>query len=93
MGKLLVIVGQYLLSSFVARILAGAGLAILSATTLTTLINSYFIGFNSVIGNFPTTILGLAHVSGLDTALSIVISAMLAKVAIRSFSSSIIKNN
>jgi hypothetical protein len=93
MAKLLVIIGQYLLSSMIARLLTGAGLAILSATALTTLINTYFNGFNSVIGSFPPVVLGLAHISGLDTALSIIISAIIAKIAIRSISSSIIKNS
>lgn len=60
------------------QVLTGAGLTLgTSAITLTSL-NSMITFFKSNIGQIPATILGLAHIAGLDVAISIILGAIVA---------------
>lgn len=92
MGNFLYNIGLSLLDIGIKRLFLGAGLGLVSYTTLKTifdtLINNALQSMNSGL-DLALSFLGL---SGVDTALSIVISAMLIRVTILSAQLHIIKN-
>lgn len=92
MGKLLYIVGTFLLSGSIKQMLLGAGIGLASASFILTITNRYIdsaIANMQGIGGAAIQIMGL---SGLDVALSIVIGAVIARATINAMRVSITKS-
>lgn len=78
MGKLLVSVLSWAMGSFFARILTGAGFAILGSITFSNFINYFVDKLIAQLSDIPFVgLLGLAQV---DKAISIMIAAVLIRV-------------
>ncbi|MCT9382464.1 DUF2523 family protein (plasmid) [Acinetobacter baumannii] len=91
MGNLFKLVGEILASGFLRRLLAGAGISLVTSTIILTVINFLLDRFMSdffVVGNLA----GLVGVSGLDKGVSIVFSALIARAIISSSSLALTKN-
>ncbi|EXB06633.1 DUF2523 family protein [Acinetobacter baumannii] len=91
MGNLFKFIGEILASGFLRRLLAGAGIQLVSSTIVLTVINyllDRFIADFFAVGNLA----GLVGVSGLDKCVSIIFSAFIARAIISSSSLSLTKN-
>lgn len=86
MGKLIATILTIFLSSFVRKILVGAGISIVSATFYNTLITYLLDKVVSNLNSGSSTILNLLMLSGLDTCLSIIFGALTARAVIVSSS-------
>lgn len=90
MGKLLKLLLDGFASSFLKRLLAGAGISLISGTVIlgviSYLVNRFMTDF-MIVGNIS----GLVGISGLDQCISIVISAFIARAMITSTSLSLSK--
>lgn len=82
MGDLLFKVGDYLLSNSIKRALTGAGLGIASAQVLDAFVSSTLDTAVATMQGGSATALAFISISGVDTALSIVASAIIARVTI-----------
>ena len=82
MGDLLYKVGDYLLANSIKRALTGAGLAFASYQVLDTVVSSMIDKAVANIQSASTIALSFMAISGIDTALSIVASAMIARLTI-----------
>lgn len=82
MGKLLSGLFAWAMSGFVARVLAGAGLAILGSVTLGVFVNYFINKALSIMGNIP--MIGLLGVAGVDTAISTMIAGAMIKLYLSS---------
>ncbi|MFW1646205.1 DUF2523 family protein [Acinetobacter guillouiae] len=74
MGKLLVLIGGWLLDNFIRRILAGAGLAVVSYLGVLALVRT---AFDSIINNLystPGVLLSMMGMLGIDHVLGSFIS-------------------
>lgn len=88
MADLLLLTLNQWLSTALGRLLAGAGLTLAVASGITALFDSML---ESVIVNFeniPATVAALVNISGVDIALSLIVSALISRqglIAIRVF--------
>ncbi|MER2010372.1 MAG: DUF2523 family protein [Psychrobacillus sp.] len=88
MADLLLLTLNQWLSTALGRLLAGAGLTLAVASGITALFDSML---ESVIVNFeniPATVAALVNISGVDIALSLIVSALISRqglMAIRVF--------
>lgn len=71
-------------SGFIKKALTGAGMTVLSNTVLLTLFNVFLDQFRDHLGNINSPVLALLHMSGVDLALSIVLSAIATRMALDS---------
>lgn len=87
MQAMLVGVFGWLASNFLGRLLAGAGLALAGAYTFGKFID-YFI--NKALGSLSSIpMVGLIGVAGIDTAISILLSAVMIKLYLYQLSATI----
>lgn len=88
MADLLLLTLNQWLSTALGRLLAGAGLTLAVASGIVALFDSML---DSVIANFdnvPATVAALVNISGVDIALSLIVSALISRqglMAIRVF--------
>jgi hypothetical protein len=83
MGKLLYLVGTFLLSGAIRQMLVGAGIGLVTSQFILTITNQYISkSFNSFSG--VGVAMGMMGLSGLDVALSIIIGAVVARATINS---------
>ena len=91
MGNLFKFIGEILASGFLRRLLAGAGISLVSSTIVLTgvnyLLDRFMSGFFAV-GNLA----GLVGVAGLDQCVSIIFSSFIARAIIASSSLGFSKN-
>lgn len=74
MGRLLVLVGGWLLDNFIRRILAGAGLAIVSYLGVLALVRAAFDNMINNLSSMPGVLLSMMGMSGIDHVLGSFIS-------------------
>ncbi|ELA08289.1 hypothetical protein MOMA_06996 [Moraxella macacae 0408225] len=87
MGKLLTTIGTWLISNFIGRALAGAGLAIAGSYTFGLFIDYFINKALSMLNNIPMA--GLIGVAGIDKAISILLTAVMIKVYLATVSQGI----
>jgi hypothetical protein len=80
MGKFLVTVLTYILSSALSKILAGAGIGIASYTGMSILLSTYIFDVTNKISTLGIAS-DLGHIAGVDTALSIVFGAIATRLS------------
>lgn len=84
MGKVLMLVFGFVLESAIKRLLFGAGLGLASMITIQTYFDQKLQQAMNQTGAFDNWILGLLAIAKMDTCLSIIVSAVIARVAIAS---------
>lgn len=92
MGKLLFMVGSYLLSSAFKTILLGAGIGLATQGFILVLINKYVDKSVFLFSGVGSDLMGLVGLSGLDVALSVIIGAIIARATIASLKIGISKS-
>jgi hypothetical protein len=91
-GNFLFNIGQSLLSIGIKKALLGAGLGLASYAGLSTMIDSMINNATAQIQSGDAIALAMLGISGMDTALSMVLSAVLVRATIFSASLSLVKN-
>lgn len=84
MFDMLLLTLNYWLSTALGRLLAGAGLTLAVATGIITLFDSML---DKVISNFngiPSTVASFVNIAGVDVALSLIVSALIARQGLMS---------
>lgn len=84
MFDMLLLTLNYWLSTALGRLLAGAGLALAVASGIVTLFDSML---EKVISNFngvPSTVASIVNIAGVDVALSLIVSALIARQGLMS---------
>lgn len=87
MGKLLTAIGTWLMSNFIGRALAGAGLAIAGSYTFGLFIDYFINKALAMLNNI--SMVGLIGVAGIDKAISILLTAVMIKVYLATVSQGI----
>lgn len=82
MPQLLILIGGYLASDLLRKVLLSAGLGLASGAFFTILINLYIDKAVNSLGQIPASILGLLGLFGFDKALSIIIGALVMRASI-----------
>lgn len=82
MPRLLFMLGSWLLSNFAKKVLLGAGVAIVSSAIIQSILTAFINKAINASNSIDQTYLGLLSISGLDTAISIVIGALIARATI-----------
>ena len=77
MFDMLLLTLNYWLSTALGRLLAGAGLTLAVATGIITLFESNFNGI-------PSTVASFVNIAGVDVALSLIVSALIARQGLMS---------
>lgn len=84
MGELILQTGNFLLAGAIRRMLTGAGLTLATAGVTNTILNSLISDLREEMGNMPELALALIDLSGVDVAISLMLSAVLTRNAISS---------
>lgn len=84
MGDLFYVTCNYLLSGAIRQMLTGAGLALATAGVSVTFINSMIARVSATLSGLPELAISLLDLSGCDVALSLMLGAVVARVAINS---------
>lgn len=74
MGKILAIIGEWLLRNGVKKVLAGAGLGVFSYLAVMVAIRAAFDALLSEVNSVPRDVLELMGLSGIDSVISAVVS-------------------
>lgn len=74
MGKILAIIGEWLLRNGVKKVLAGAGLGVFSYLAVIVAIRAAFDSLISEVNSVPRDVLELMGLSGIDTVISAFVS-------------------
>ena len=82
MPRILILIAGFILESAVKKLLLGAGLALVSMTTIQIFFDRKLQQAQSQTGNMDNWILGLIALAKLDVCLSIIVGAVMARVAI-----------
>ncbi|MFC3903270.1 Protein of unknown function [Acinetobacter marinus] len=82
MPRLLFMLGSWLLSNFAKKVLLGAGVAIVSSAIIQSILTAFINKAINASNSVDPTYLGLLSISGVDTAISIVIGALIARATI-----------
>lgn len=88
---LLLLVGGFLASDLLRRVLLSAGLGLATAAFFTTILNIYIDRVINNLGGMPASVLGLLGLFGFDKALSIIIGALVMRASINAMSISVRK--
>lgn len=91
MGKLLYLVGTFLLSGSIKQMLLGAGIGLVTAQFILSITNQYIDAALSNMYGVGGDVVRIMGISGLDVALSIVIGAVVARATINSLKLSFTK--
>lgn len=92
MPRLLIMIAGFILESAIKKLLLGAGLALVSMTVIQTMFDRALQKAVSQTGSMDNWILGLIAIAKLDLCTSIIIGAVIARVAISSASISFRKS-
>lgn len=84
MGELILQTGNFLLAGAIRRMLTGAGLTLATASVTNTVLNSLIDDLKEEMGKMPELALALIDLSGVDVAMSLMLSAVLTRNAISS---------
>lgn len=84
MGELILQTGNFLLAGAIRRMLTGAGLTLATASVTNTILNSLIDDLKEEMGKMPELALALIDLSGVDVAMSLMLSAVLTRNAISS---------
>ena len=82
MPAFLFTLSSWILTNFAAKVLLGAGVAIVSSAIVNTIITTYINKAINAASSVDPTYIGLLAISGLDQAISIVIGALVARATI-----------
>lgn len=80
MGNLLAKILDSFAKGFLGKMLAGAGLTLASTAVMTTLVNQYISTLKNQTAGISVDMLAILHLSGLDFALSVILSAIVARM-------------
>ena len=92
MPRVLILIAGWLLESAIKKLLLGAGLAVVSMAVIQTYFDRYLQKAINQTGSMDNWILGLIALAKLDVCMSIIIGAVVARVAISSASLSLRKS-
>lgn len=81
MGKLIQVILSGFAGSFLKKLLVSAGLGIATGAIVLTVIN-YYIGKIQQQAGFIGDMAGIAHLGGLDTAISIIVGAVVVRATL-----------
>ena len=84
MARILLLVFGFVLESAIKRLLVGAGLGLVSMITIQTYFDQKLQQAINQTGAFDNWVLGLLAIAKMDTCLSIIVAAVIARVAISS---------
>ena len=73
---------SWLLSNFAKKVLAGAGVTLISGAVFNAILGAYINKAISASSSINPTYLGLLSISGLDHAISIIIGALVARATL-----------
>ena len=90
MGKLLTLILGDFAGSALKKLLVGAGLGIVTGAIVLTVLN-YYIGKIQQQAGFLGDMAGIAHLGGLDTAISVIIGAVVVRATLGATKLSIVK--
>lgn len=90
MGKLLTLILGDFAGSALKKLLVGAGLGIITGAIVLTVLN-YYIGKIQQQAGFLGDMAGIAHLGGLDTAISVIIGAVVVRATLGATKLSIVK--
>lgn len=71
-------------SGFLKKFLTGAGLSLASTAGVTVVINQYINNLQATTSGVSAELLAILHLSGIDFAISIILSAVVTRVALNS---------
>lgn len=84
MFDMLLLTLNYWLSTALGRLLAGAGLTLAVASGIVALFDTMLARVISNFDSIPATVAALINISGVDTAISFIISALISRQALLS---------
>lgn len=90
MGKLLTLILGDFAGTALKKLLVGAGLGIVTGAIVLTVLN-YYIGKIQQQAGFLGDMAGIAHLGGLDTAISVIIGAVVVRATLGATKLSIVK--
>ncbi len=82
LGGLLSTVLDSFAKGALGKAMTGAGLTFMSTTAMTAFVNQYISSLKNSTGGIRSEILGILHLSAIDYALSVILSAIVARIAI-----------
>ena len=91
MGKLIYSFLTLLLGSSFRRVLVGAGLGLASSVGIKALLDNYITSYISNLNSISSNILSILGLAGIDTAISVIIGALITRATIKSLSLSLTK--
>lgn len=83
MARILLLILNFFASSFLKQVLVGAGLSLVSGAFVLTMVNQYISSAQSNMSGFGQYA-GLMGLAGLDTALSILVGALVFRATVAS---------
>lgn len=83
MGELLFKTGNYLLAGAINRMLTGAGLTLAVSGISLTAVNKLIANMDSTLEGLPALGLAMINLSGIDVAISLSASAVVARISIQ----------
>lgn len=83
LGNLILQTGNYLLSNAVNRMLTGAGLTLATASVSTVVINGLINDLQQNLQGLSALGLAIIDLSGTDVAISLIVSAIMSRIAIQ----------
>lgn len=90
MGKLLTLILGDFAGTALKKLLVGAGIGIVTGAIVLTVLN-YYIGKIQQQAGFLGDMAGIAHLGGLDTAISVIIGAVVVRATLGATKLSIVK--
>ncbi|MGB2784566.1 DUF2523 family protein [Psychrobacter sp.] len=78
-------------SGFLKKLLTGAGLGIASTAGVTVLINQYIDNLRTSTGGLSVELLAILNLAGVDFVISIILSAVVTRIALNSANLSLTK--
>lgn len=93
LAQLIYKVGEYLLAVSVKRMLAGAGLGLATYAGITTLLDKLIADANAKLASGDGQILSLIGLTGIDVAISLILSACVVRATISSSSVFVVKKD
>lgn len=91
MGKMIARLLDSFSTGLLRKLLAGAGLTLVSTSAMTTLVNQYIAHLQAQTASISTNMLAILHLSGLDFALSVILSAIVSRMALNATNLTIAK--
>lgn len=69
-------------AGFLGKVFAGAGITFASTTVMTSIVQQYISRLQSMTNSIPADMLAILHLSGIDFAISVILSAVMSRLVI-----------